>query len=384
MRNHLLSLCIALSVVACSDAAPGPAAAPDGGVQADAAVVPESDAGDAATLSCEDRLRPLEAAIGAKLDAAARDTKITDTSDYTVILERADGRRFTHSQGASTADTVYESASTSKWVTAAILLDLVDQGKLTLTSKPHEFISFFPESNVTLRDLLSFTSGYFEEAPCQNRPDTTIEACVRDIVAANPSPPAPRVRYQYSSSHMHIAGLMAMNALKVSTFAEVFDAFKARTGLFPTAVYDLPSASNPRLAGGMHWRAKEYFDFVRALAKGTLLSASARAEMLKDQRSPSRALRTTPAFNGLEEDWSYGLGNWVECPSAKTLNSFDCKGPYRFSSAGAYGAYPFIDQAASYSGIFARQGKLGSGFEGVLVMRAANAEIDAWLKASCP
>jgi CubicO group peptidase (beta-lactamase class C family) len=34
--------------------------------------------------------------------------------------------------GDSSIDTVYESASTSKWVAAAVLLDLVDQGVLAL------------------------------------------------------------------------------------------------------------------------------------------------------------------------------------------------------------------------------------------------------------
>jgi hypothetical protein len=131
---------------------------------------------------------------------------------------------------------------------------------------------------------------------------------------------------------------------------------------------------------GCSGTATEYLGFLRALATGKLLEPATRAALFANQRGAA-TLTKSPAFSGLGEDWSYGLGNWLECPDAKQLGSYDCGEGHRNSSAGAYGAYPFIDFDHHYFGVLARQGKLGTGFEGVLVFRAAEAPITRW--AAC-
>jgi hypothetical protein len=103
---------------------------------------------------------------------------------------------------------------------------------------------------------LSFTSGYSDDALCTNLPNANFASCVETLHDNNAATAAaPGLEYDYSSSHMQIAGLMAINAAAVANWTTVFDAFKTRTGLFPSGVYDLPSQTNPRLAGGMTWTA---------------------------------------------------------------------------------------------------------------------------------
>jgi CubicO group peptidase (beta-lactamase class C family) len=51
---------------------------------------------------------------------------------FTLMLASADGRMYSFSTGASTSTSSYESASTSKLVTAVVILSLIDQG----TSRP--------------------------------------------------------------------------------------------------------------------------------------------------------------------------------------------------------------------------------------------------------
>lgn len=46
---------------------------------------------------------------------------------------------------------------------------------------------------------------------------------------------------------------------------DVFTEFKAQTGLFPTATYDLPSSSSPRLAG-VRWPGRRLALWLRSLA----------------------------------------------------------------------------------------------------------------------
>jgi hypothetical protein len=169
-------------------------------------------------------------------------------------------------------------------------------------------------------------------------------------------------RFEYASSHLQIAGLMAIRAAGVSGWSELFEAWQAKTGLFPSGAFDLPSASNPRLAGGMRWRGLEYLDFLRALRQGALLEPATRQAMLANQRGDAEVVASPAVAVG--QDWAYGFGNWLECPTAIDGQSFNCSEGYRNSSPGAYGAYPFIDFEHRYLGLLARQGALGSFVEG--------------------
>ncbi|NOU31332.1 MAG: beta-lactamase family protein [Polyangiaceae bacterium] len=357
----------------------------DAGAAGDAPIAPTVDGGtDGATSGCSAaQKQAITDSMSAKLDAAATDPAITKTPDFTLLLETEDGRSYAHSHGSSTATTVYESASTSKLIAAAVILDVLDQGLLTLETKAHDLLPFWTETTVTLRHLLSFTSGFSDEPLCINLPGADFETCVESMYTKNAATaPAAGSQFYYSSVHLQVAGLMAMKAKKVATWTDLFEAWKTKTGLFPTAKFDLPSASNPRLAGGVHWTATEYLGFLRALAKGTILKAATRTELFANQRGAA-VVMASPASRGTGEDWAYGLGNWLECPGAKGPNTYNCGSGHRNSSAGAYGAYPFIDFDHHYFGILARQGELATGFEGVAIVRAAQAPTTQWADGTC-
>lgn len=325
----------------------------------------------------------LEAAIRSRLDAGLTDPALTASQDVTVLLESSAGRRFTYTHGNSTPTTLYESASTSKLVTAAVILDLVEQGELALDTRASDLIDFWNDNAVTLRHLLAFTSGYVEEPLCINLPNANFENCVRTIYDDNVGArTTPGTVFHYGPTHMQVAGLMAMKATS-STWSEIFTAWRTRTGLFPTGAFDLPSATNPRLAAGMHWTGEEYLAFLRALDRETLLGDASRTELFANQRGVA-TVGESPPYAVVQEDWAYGLGNWLECPTATEPNSFDCGGGHRNSSAGAYGAYPFIDFDHAYFGIVAQQGPLvGAAFKGVQLLRSAQAEIEAWATLTC-
>jgi len=370
-------LAAVVAVAACGS--PG-GSDPDAATAADAATAP--DAGPSGT--CTDaELTALEATMATTLDQAGEDPAITTEPAFTLLLEAEDGRRFTHAHAGSTATTVYESASTSKWVTATVILDLVDQGLLSLDTTAHDELGFWTEPAVDLRDLLSFTSGFAQEPFCLNLPNADFATCVATIYANNSATAAPPgAEYEYASTHLQVAGLMAMQAASAASWAAVFDAWRARTGLFPTGAYDLPSATNPRLAGGMHWTGEEYLGFLRALYAGDLLQPATRAAMFANQRGAATVI-SSPAWDSAGEDWAYGLGNWLECPTATTLGGYDCGEGHRDSSPGAYGAYPFIDLDHHYLGIVARQGALGTGFEGVAIFRTVEAVAARWAMKDC-
>jgi hypothetical protein len=103
------------------------------------------------------------ATIDAELSAAVED--YSSDVPFTLLLGDASGTFFVGSNGDSSESTAYASASTSKWVTAAVILDLVERDELDLDTRPQDLIPWWttdeadPRSQITLRHLLSFTSG---------------------------------------------------------------------------------------------------------------------------------------------------------------------------------------------------------------------------------
>jgi CubicO group peptidase (beta-lactamase class C family) len=325
----------------------------------------------------------LERTMAAALDRAAADPEITGVPDFTLVLETAGGHRFVHSHGDSSIDTRYESASTSKWVAASVILDLVDRGVLALTDEPSEWLAFWRAEGVTLAQLLSFTSGFSVEVLCFNVKTADFADCVERAYAANVEiAPPPGSVFDYSSTHLQIAGLMAIRAAAAASWAELFADWQARTGLFPTSAFDLPSLANPRLAGGMHWTAREYLEFLRAIQDRELLTQATLSAMLDNQRGSAEVLGS-PALASLNQDWAYGFGNWLECPTASGAGTFDCGSGHRNSSPGAYGAYPFIDFDHRYFGVLARQGALGTFRDGDALFGVVAGQAARWAE-SCP
>jgi hypothetical protein len=368
---------------------------------------PPNPAPTAATAATGPTIADLEESMRQALDAFASPSaaNITDSA-FTLLLQRQDGHRFIHrspysylTQAPSTENLAYESASTSKLITAFVILWLIDRGTTTLTldSKVHDIVSAWPDDGVTLTHLLSFTSGYFNEPcspllsptpvqkcttpatagqySCMDKPGFDFATCVLTIPQVNPdiSRPAPGAVYYYSSSHLQIAGLMATTAAGKS-WKDIFANFQADTGLLATSRYDLPSDTNPRLAGGMHWTGAEYLEVLV-----TLYANRAHWSALFADHRGSAAVVDSPVWIGLREDWSYGFGNWLECPTATSApGSFDC-GLHRNSSPGAYGAYPFLDFDRGYVGIVARQSEgTGTYPEGIALFRSIETLAAAW------
>jgi len=323
---------------------------------------------------------------GCPAEQALRDalSLVVSDVDFSFAVERTDGRRFVYERAPSTMQTSYESASTSKLVTAVIVLRAVDDGVLSLDSRPADVLPGWPImapdplAEITLADLLSFTSGLVDEPLCLNGPAQDFAGCVMTIGTRNMgNGRTPGTEFFYASTHLQVAGLMAMQAKGVTTWGALVDELGSETGLFATSTYDLPSSTNPRLAGGMHWTGDEYSAFLRKLAAGELLQPATQTALLGDHTA-SATTGYSPVASELNEAWHYGFGLWHECQSA----TFTCTAGARVSSPGAYGAYPFWDRDKGYFGLLARQGDLGSFPQGIAAERAVRAEVEAWL--SCP
>jgi CubicO group peptidase (beta-lactamase class C family) len=82
-----------------------------------------------------------------------------------VILKKAYGLADREWNVANTVDTKFRIASLTKQFTAACILQLVEQGKLTLDDKLNKFLPDFPKGDsITIHMLLNHTSGIYNFA----------------------------------------------------------------------------------------------------------------------------------------------------------------------------------------------------------------------------
>jgi CubicO group peptidase (beta-lactamase class C family) len=326
-----------------------------------------------------------------QLEAVMDDTlsRVESDVDFSFAVERSDGRRYVFNRGASTMQTSYQSASMSKMIAVVIILRQVELGVLSLDSRAQDLIRTWPISGsdplagMTLAQLLSLTSGLSIDVSCMDSATANFETCVNTIASSNiRNGFAAGQQFSYADAHHQVAALMAVKARGMAGWQDLFAEFKTQTGLFPNTTFDIPSASNPRIAGGMQITAGDYMDFLAALKSGALLNASSMSDMLADHIG-SLPIKFSPIFSGLNggpglgEDWHYGFGLWQECQSTE----YNCIPGSRVSSPGHFGGYPFWDRDKAYTGIVMRQGTSDTLINGINIERSVRPDVERWAAA---
>lgn len=288
--------------------------------------------------------------------------------DLVVVVGTADdGVVFTHAKGglgALAPSIAMPIASSSKWFTSATILRLVDEGVMSLDDNPQDYIAWWasdptdPRSQITLGQLLSFTSGFSGEPFCIQNGRVIPEDCARTIYNDHHTY-SPNTTFYYSSTHMHVAGVMAVNATGES-FNDLFRRLVADPlGMSNATRFDRPSATNPFLAGGARSSANDYALFLQGLLADDLLQPATRDLMFQDWTSAPIEIASSP----LAEYWHYGLGVWRECWNVSGWVSA-CEERMLLSGGGGLGWFPWIDLDEGYYGVIARRGLPLSGAVG--------------------
>lgn len=238
-----------------------------------------------------------------------------------------------------TATTVMNIASASKWLYGAYVVERRG-GALTAEDIRH----------------LNFTAGYtsFGFSGCE--PSDTVASCVargnNGVLT-----PADVGRFSYGGGHMQVhaniaAPGMGLGALDNATLAAEM-----------TRVLGMSlSYTQPQLAGGVRTTPAQYAIFLRRLLNNELQLSTrlgAHAVCTNPATCPTAINTPVPA----SQSFDYSLGHWVET-----------SGDGAFSSAGAFGFYPWIDVNKTHYGIVARVALAGGGNEsadcGGLIRRA--------------
>jgi D-alanyl-D-alanine carboxypeptidase len=158
----------------------------------------------------------LDAAEEAKIakmvtDSGAPSVSIAVVEHGALVYAKAFGKASLDPSRPADAQTRYAVGSISKQFTAAVILLMAQQGKLSLDGKVSKYFPELTRANeITIRELLSHTSGYEDYAPQDymipewTKP-TTPEAILNQW-AKKPLDFDPGTKWQYSNTNFVLAG----------------------------------------------------------------------------------------------------------------------------------------------------------------------------------
>ncbi|MCU0697435.1 MAG: serine hydrolase [Myxococcaceae bacterium] len=259
-------------------------------------------------------------------------------------------------------------ASASKLVSAMVLFEVIRRGQLTLDSTTGQVLGWTgPKAAITLRQLLSFTSGLPPNNLCTSNPLTTLAACVNVLSGVTLEAP-PGTRYDYGSTHLHVAARMA-EVVTGKTWPQLFDEVARQPlGLSSETEYfcaplQRAGRQNPLVAGGLVITPNEYAKLLLVNAgRGTLGTTVIGAPALYDEQGkepfPGVTVGVSPV-QALGLPFRYGLGAWLECATPG-------QGCAVISSPGAFGFTPWVDRQAGHAAMLVTQEMRSSAESGVV------------------
>lgn len=253
--------------------------------------------------------------------------------------------------GGYTDTTALHVASAGKWVAAAVIAALVDEGILSWNDQVQKYLPQFtgPKGQATLQQLLSHTAGYPDYQPESKRRDDyqTLQEAVENILPL-PADTLPGTKFKYGGLAMQIAGRMA----EVATATDWETLFQQKLAC-PLAMQhssfvpvSIEPGFNPMLAGGFKTCLRDYMNFLQMIAAAGRYNGkqilSAQAIEIMEADHVGQAIVHQPEYvmnaRGYDHNNIYGLGLWRE--------ELDANGKATLiSSPGWAGAFPWVDRA---------------------------------------
>lgn len=297
-----------------------------------------------------------------EFDKAIEGKKQILGNDLVVIMASADTVLWQKTYGNLTLKSQELIASCSKWLTAALVMQMVDEGKISLDDKVSKYLPVFEsygKNYITIRHCLSHMTGIqsegikllklFERKKFASLDEEVTEFAKKEI-QANPG-----VEFRYSNMGLNIAARVVEVATKKKFDALIKTKLLSPLGMRNTTFQTLDgSAPNP--SGGARSTAADYIKFLQMLLSNgkaggkQILSEASVAEMRKAQVSKEQIKYAPKAGEG----FTYALGCWVE-EGPGSIGSTSTV----LASPGLFGTWPLVDFSRGYACIFFAKSLLG-------------------------
>lgn len=286
----------------------------------------------------------------ADLDQAIQAKEKVLGKDFVVMLwKKGDTLIYKKEMGQFNSKTQAPIASASKWLTAALVMIFVDEGKISLDDKISRWIPEFAKygkNYITIRHCLSHFTGVQEEAKffkklMQRSKFASLEEEVnsygRKEIRTNPG-----TDFWYSNTGLNIAGrvleVISKKNFDVLAKQKLFNPMTMRRTSFSSVD---ASAVNP--SGGALSTPDDYMKFlVMLMNKGKyagkqILSEASVDQLMQIQTKPELIKYAPKSATG----YNYALGSWV-------VEERDGKAT-TLASPGLFGTWPMIDFCRGYA-----------------------------------
>lgn len=295
------------------------------------------------------------------------------TGAVIIVFEPDGSIMYQASTGELTVSEPIYVASASKWVAAALLMKLVDEGMLDLDAPASRYAAYLAgaKAGITLRQMFSHTSGMNSGHAVEAAPTDSLQSFAREL-AELPLDSDPGTTLSYGGVSMQIAGAIMEEAAGQSFQRLFLERLAAPLGMKDT-YFCHPlncnagrpeDVTNPLIGGGLKISAADYGKFLQMIASGgeyngrRLLSGEAIAELSK----VVTAGLNRGALPGVSRpDWEYALGQWCYDGEGKNCRVMQ--------SVGAFGAYPWIDKERGIFGIFMTESLIPNVYDDIVSIR---------------
>eukprot|EP00439_Symbiodinium_sp_Y106_P009970 s4495_g1.t1 len=285
--------------------------------------------------------------------------------DFSFNVGSAQGPLYTYTKGTTGMNKRLRGASLSKWPAALAIAGLVADGTLSFDDKANKYLSWWstdsedPRSRITLRDLMTFQSGYTKDPKllCSFNPWADFLSCARRLYETAKLTSPPGETWAYISIHLQLAAAMAVAASGLRP-----------DKLFQKYLYDplgmngttWTPARNPQFAFGITTTGTDFEKMLQKLLSYEFLGREVLSEMEKDWSAPPVA----PCGDGWFGHYglfasigdTLGMGHWFDCMgygsghdegSSAALSALCVKESIQ-AGPGAYGYFPLIDRQRGF------------------------------------
>lgn len=275
-----------------------------------------------------------------------------------MIVLKDDRVIYDRSLGEVDGQTDVTIGSASKWVTAAAIMSLWDEGKFDLEQPVHTYLPSFGQTaakrEITLSHTLSHRTGLAAKHTCLRRYNKTLRSCV-DLVGDSPLFFEPGTKFAYGSLSMHVAAGVAEVTSGKAFRDLVSERITAPLSMTQTRFGRFGHSPNPGVSGNLTTSRNDFVRFLRMVlnegeldgvrvlspeAVRTMESGHTGAGTPRVMHVPERHVKSTHDI--------YGLGVWRDVVSTEDRLLVS-------SSPGKFGFTPWIDRRHGLIGVLSTE-----------------------------
>ena len=241
-------------------------------------------------------------------------------------------------------------ASCSKWLSAALIMTFIDEGKLKLNDTIGKFLPVMSangKGQITISDCLShltgIKSGNLKESRELASNSTSMDDAMK-MIASQSLEAEPGTSFHYSSVGLQVAAAV-IEKISGKSFELLFNERIAKPcNMINT---DFGNKPVPIPAGGALSTASDYLNFLQMILhngefNGKKVLSKEAVDLMQHNYAAGKKVIYSPAEAG---NWGYGFGEWV------MENATNGSRSQAVTSPGLFGTFPWVDNLHQYAAV---------------------------------